>query len=348
MKKTTLALTILLSLGVVGCSSNSTAGSLTDAGLSDATAENTKVAVDNSEIESASSYTSILTLTGQNELSEETTKEETVVPENPTESTDNAGNVSEEGDSNSITDTFASTYFAKNSHSATASYMSDHQKAVELLTQTGNIDLVNGTKAVDAEVSSNTVLLVKNNPSYSGYAVIREAYPETRDNDPVNSYVAVVKSATPASVDKALFLDATYTGSATFSSRNANTVTGYTKNSGDNVGITLNVKDEVVTGNIARLTGTKATLVTLNEAVIQQSSRGVTFQGDAVIHSSSGGMVLYKDEQGNFADVAGIYQGQFAGEKAQEIVGTFESLTTEKERSVQGAFLATCESGSCK
>jgi len=37
--------------------------------------------------------------------------------------------------------------------------------------------------------------------------------------------------------------------------------------------------------------------------------------------------------------VPGTYKGQFAGNKAEQVVGTFESNSTAKETSIQGAFI---------
>lgn len=343
MKKTILALTILVSFGVVGCSSSGSSSDLVAAGMSTVATQSEKKQIDNSESESASRYTSILTLAESvTDTTERGSGSHSEFEENPVieDTTETQNMVS--------ANAFAPSYFANNSASYSHRYLNDIENAQMLLSQVGTIDTLSGTAATGVTVEEGTILLVKNNPSYSGYAVIREAYPETRDNDPVNSYVAVVKSPTSETVDKSVFVDATYKGSATYTSKNTNTVTGYTAKNGDNVGVTLNVKDSVVSGSVARLTGTQQTLVTFNNADIQTSEAGVTFQGEALFHSSAGGVLSYKDENGSYADVSGRYQGQFAGEKAKEVVGIFETNGTTKEVSAQGAFIATCALGSCQ
>ena len=168
-------------------------------------------------------------------------------------------------------------------------------------------------------------------------AVIRENYDKTnKQAAPVNSYIALVTTPT---TDKAMVADATYTGTAVYTTKNLLNLTGYTDKVGYNAALTLTVKDLVVSGAITQTTGAKRTLVTLNDAVIQAGNNNVVFEGTATFNSRALTFTSSKDANGNYVDVPGTYKGQFAGSKAEQVVGTFESNSTAKETSIQGAFI---------
>ena len=133
--------------------------------------------------------------------------------------------------------------------------------------------------------------------------------------------------------------DATYTGTAVYTTKNLLNLTGYTDKVGYNAALTLTVKDLVVSGAITQTTGAKRTLVTLNDAVIQAGNNNVVFEGTATFNSRALTFTSSKDANGNYVDVPGTYKGQFAGSKAEQVVGTFESNSTAKETSIQGAFI---------
>lgn len=234
-----------------------------------------------------------------------------------------------------ISSNLATGYFVQKQGSQAQGYLADSAKKAALLEQTGRIDTVKGTSATANAIDAKNGaalgdLLLSKKQSYTGYAVIREEYnPNNKQVNPVNSYIAIVTTPT---TDKKAVVDATYKGTAVYTTKNANTVTGYTNNAGANVGVSLQVTDAKIAGSINRMTGKKDTaLVTFSEAAIQQGNDGVVFAGEAIFHKAIGVA----------EGVTGTYQGQFGGANAEEVVGTFESATSEKDSSVQGAFMAS-------
>lgn len=223
--------------------------------------------------------------------------------------------------------------FAMTAGSASYEYLNDDaQKAklAEILEKdTSQCKTETGTKC--AKNAQKGDVIFSDKLSYAGYAIIREESANV-DSTPQNAYVVSVFTPT---TDKATVVDATYKGQAVFTSKNTTNYTGYTQKTGYITELTLNVKNNVVSGDLKRTTGKQhATLVTFNDAAVQEGNNAVVFTGEAVFH----GKALALKEK---TDQAGVYRGQFAGAKAEEVVGTFETKSTEKDNSVQGAFMGT-------
>ena len=239
-----------------------------------------------------------------------------------------------------IANGLVTSYFLNDNASQTAQILHDTNKRA-LLTQTiqaksGKCNQTWGSGCTDENTQTGEVLFTESK-SYAGYAVIRENYDKTnKQAAPVNSYIALVTTPT---TDKAMVADATYTGTAVYTTKNLLNLTGYTDKVGYNAALTLTVKDSVVSGAITQTTGAKRTLVTLNDAVIQAGNNNVVFEGTATFNSRALTFTSSKDANGNYVDVPGTYKGQFAGNKAEQVVGTFESNSTAKETSIQGAFI---------
>lgn len=153
--------------------------------------------------------------------------------------------------------------------------------------------------------------------SYSSYAVVREKYQADNRTVPTNAYLAVVITPTQ---DIAAVTDATYKGQASFSSDNRPNVRTV-------AALTLNVTNQRISGELTQDTSTSSglypTLITFNTADIQVQEGQVGFSGKAQFHKRAFSQ-----------DMEGTYQGWFAGEKAEEVIGTFET----NEPYAQGAF----------
>lgn len=177
--------------------------------------------------------------------------------------------------------------------------------------------------------------------SYSGYAVLREEYSNlsgaTNTGD-ANAYLALAQSDQLVS-DKALVTNATYTGTASYSTRGIGVIATDL--------LTMNVKDDNISGYVYRTvtsgrgnTTTRA-YVQMRDAQIKVDNGVVGFDGNAFIDSSAKGV------NGNVptstADAAnGTYRGVFVGPNAKEVVGTFET-NTDVVDSVRGAFAGSKE-----
>lgn len=227
---------------------------------------------------------------------------------------------------------FANSYFVGQSGSETNKLQNDVESKAKLIAaiegKAGTCDAGNNSGCTLTSLEKGTILSTKNQ-SYSGYAVVREAYDEGNAAvNPINSYIAVVKTPT---TNKAAVTNATYQGYATYTAKNARTMAGENTTAPKSAVLTLTVTDHNVSGAITRETGkTPANLVTLDTAKIQTSANNMlTFEGDATFHKVIG-------ITANSAE--GTYRGAFAGSNAEEVVGTFETHSTEKDNSVQGAF----------
>lgn len=256
----------------------------------------------------------------------------------------------EKTDANRIANSLNTRYFAGNASSQTYQYVNDETKKAELLTaienRSGSCDAkytaacTRDAKAATAGSINEGDVLFTQNLSYAGYAVVREAYDaDNVQSQPVNSYIAVVKTPT---TDKSKVVNATYTGTATLTQKNQQTMVGAPNQNDKIATLTLNVKDDVVSGDITRNTGkTPATYVTFNDTTIKAGDNGVVFEGNATFNSQTNALTTQKDASGNWIDVNGSYRGAFAGANAEEVVGTFETDNTSKEVSIQGAFSGT-------
>ncbi|MDG2954540.1 hypothetical protein P7M11_07360 [Bisgaard Taxon 10/6] len=176
--------------------------------------------------------------------------------------------------------------------------------------------------------------------AYSGYAVIREAYDGNADSNvgDANAYLALVDSNNLVK-DKKLVTDATYMGTASY------TLNGNTAVRTDL--LTMNVKDDAISGNVYRTT-TNGKGVTSTNTYVQFRTAGISvddvsgvvgFNGKAFIDTSAKSVVGTSPK--TTSDAAnGTYQGVFAGPNAKEVVGTFET-NSNIEKSVRGAFAAS-------
>lgn len=201
---------------------------------------------------------------------------------------------------------------------------------------------LNGTCTASRDCSRElpvNTLLGSYNQSYSSYAAIRTAeIMENEDNTaesnttPVNSFVALVGLPT---TDKNMVIDASYTGRISYSSKNNGGIV--TRDS-----LTMTVKDNHISGRVIDETGsgTQRSRITFESTEIKAEPHQISFAGDATFHRE-----VFLD-MGNSknpeyeGDIKGRYQGIFAGDKAQEVVGTFYSNNNIKNYSIQGAFAA--------
>lgn len=202
---------------------------------------------------------------------------------------------------------------------------------------------INSLIGANAKLPAGTILTTTAN-TYGGYAVIRETYSETigGGNTPFNSYVAVANTAT---TDKNAVVDATYKGSAAYSTGNMITLMEKANTGETQFEFTLNVKDNAVSGGIANTN----TAIQTKRAELNQPKDIITFQQANV--SVIDDIVGFKgDAQFNYGwgflpnatgDGKGQYQGVFTGKNAEGVVGTFSTTDTQKENSVQGAFVGS-------
>lgn len=196
-------------------------------------------------------------------------------------------------------------------------------------------------KGENVEGKAKGTVLLSNAQAYSGYAVIREEHssltPENNTGD-ANAFVALANSADVVK-DKALVTDATYRGTASYSTNGRANVT--TNN------LVMTVKDEGISGYIYRTSTTGSgktntrTFAYLKEAEIALKDGAVGFNGEAVLNPSPkqvDGTVPTVASLENASKVDGTYQGVFVGPQANEVVGTFETNSDVKE-SMRGAFV---------
>lgn len=202
---------------------------------------------------------------------------------------------------------------------------------------------INSLIGANAKLPAGTILTTTAN-TYGGYAVIRETYSETigGGNTPFNSYVAVANTAT---TDKNAVVDATYKGSAAYSTGNMITLMEKANTGEAQFEFTLNVKDNAVSGGIANTNaniqakraerGEAKDIISFKQAEVRVIDDVVGFKGDAQFNYGWG---FLPNATG---DGKGQYQGVFTGKNAEGVVGTFSTTDTQKENSVQGAFVGS-------
>lgn len=183
------------------------------------------------------------------------------------------------------------------------------------------------------DVAVNTVV-GSYEQSYSSFAALRNEY---RDNDeiaranvPANRFTALVSLPT---TDKSAIVDATYKGQISYSARNAPSISSHD--------LVMIVKGDKISGISQETTGSGKvrTRATFNETAIQVEADRISFSGKAEFHSD----VFLQSTQNNnnleyTNNIEGIYSGLFAGEKGEEVIGTFHTNNTNDKTSVQGAF----------
>lgn len=202
---------------------------------------------------------------------------------------------------------------------------------------------INSLIGANAKLPAGTILTTTAN-TYGGYAVIRETYSETigGGNTPFNSYVAVANTAT---TDKNAVVDATYKGSAAYSTGNMITLMEKANTGEAQFEFTMNVKDNAVSGGIANTNaniqakraerGEAKDIISFKQAEVRVIDDVVGFKGDAQFNYGWG---FLPNATG---DGKGQYQGVFTGKNAEGVVGTFSTTDTQKENSVQGAFVGS-------
>lgn len=163
--------------------------------------------------------------------------------------------------------------------------------------------------------------VVNYNQAYSSYAVLREVY-DSEGETPANAFIVLAKESDLTS-DREAVTNATYTGKASYSRSNGPAVV--TRD------FTLNVVGDTVSGSVYQTTvnakGVSKTTeyVGLKDGSISVNNGVVGFNGVADFNQFKNGL-------------EGTYKGVFVGSKAEEVIGTFETNSTEKASSIQGAF----------
>lgn len=208
---------------------------------------------------------------------------------------------------------------------ASAFLTQEGQKTLqEKLTRMSNVGSENcGTACSTRNVKTGDVVKAYRT-SYANYAVVREAYAEDRKT-PTNSYIATVITPT---TDKNAVVNATYKGQASWSSSNRHNIRTV-------AGLTLTVANNKISGEVKQDTPTGSgqypTLITFGSGDIAVTQNGaVGFNGIATFSARAFG-----------TEQVGTYQGYFAGESAQEVIGTFQSNEQTADAAAQGAFSAT-------
>lgn len=224
---------------------------------------------------------------------------------------------------------YASSYFADKPDSYTYKAFASEATQADLIAQAKKADAFagncSGARSACASSAEAGKVLQSKQLSYAGYGVIRETYGLADQGVPTNAFFYYVDTPT---TDKALVVNATYTGQAHYSRQNGPNVMATTDP------LVMNVVDGQISGKVTKTSGSGVVsdVISFDKAEIVAEQNRVSFNGSATFHSSS---------FGNKGDISGSYQGQFAGANAQEVVGTFESQNSAKESSVQGAFSAT-------
>lgn len=200
---------------------------------------------------------------------------------------------------------------------------------------------INTLIGVRANIPAGTILSTTSN-EYGGYAIIRESIAETSNASPVNQFVAIAKTAT---TDKSAVIDATYKGSAAYTTGNMPTIFEKFNTGEPQYELTLNVKNDSVSGGVVNtlesIVNKRAeqeddpNLITFKETTIQVIDDMVGFKGDAQFNYGWGFLNNIKET----GDKTGTYQGVFTGTNAEGVVGTFSTNNTSPQNSVQGAFV---------
>ncbi|AIZ78341.1 transferrin-binding protein-like solute binding protein [Actinobacillus equuli] len=176
------------------------------------------------------------------------------------------------------------------------------------------------TSTCHKEVARGSVV-VNYNQAYSSYAVIRETY-DNENPQPNNAFIVLAKES-DLTTDRAAVVNATYTGKASYSAKNVPAV--MTRD------FILKVENDKVSGSVfqktVNLKGVEKVTenVALNEGKISVENGVVGFSGSAKFGAIA-------------SNAEGTYKGVFVGKNAEEVIGTFETNSTEKASSAQGAF----------
>lgn len=214
-------------------------------------------------------------------------------------------------------------YFAGGDSAAYAAVSDPATKAAVTSTidsSTGTCDQSPAPACYDRSVEKGKVLATQKQ-AYSSFATLRETFSISplSEQQPVNSFVYFVGTPT---TDVAAVVDANYRGAAKFSSGNKLDVT--------NANVTLSVRNSKLAGEL--LNDSAGVIASLDATEVKIVNGMVGFNGTASFIGANFGLP---------GTISGTYKGVFAGAAAEEVVGTFESNSTERTQSIQGAFSAT-------
>ncbi len=242
---------------------------------------------------------------------------------------------------------YTNTYFANQTDSYAYKRISDEAEYTKLVAEAKAAPVLSGNCLNNASsgcrgqgdgAAEAGKVMKAYQASYSGYATLRETYADTNADAgiPNNAYFYYVDTPT---TDKSKVVDATYTGQVSYSKGNVPAINGSGASGID--ALTMTVKGDTISGKVTKTYGsankTTIDMITFNQGAISVATDGtVGFSGTTEFNGQKNAFNT-KGEK-NFT---GTYKGQFAGEDAKEIVGTFESDSTAKDVSVQGAFSAT-------
>lgn len=332
MKKMTLAMSLLLVLGVTACSGGNSTGAIPKSIQPGA------VVNDNSEEVAA-----LQAKLAQAEKEAQEAKAALAQQQGDQTSNTNAGNTNTATTTTNLsTPKTVSDYLVGETAVSIAELKTaiEHGTALQKQAQ-AEAKNINSLIGAAAKLPEGTVLSTSAN-QYGGYAVIRETYSDTigGGDQPFNRYVAVAKSAT---ADKNAVVDATYKGTAAYSTGNMITLMEKTNQGEYQFELTLNVKDNAVSGGITNTNagiqekraelGQPVEMISFKQTAVSVKDNVVGFNGDAQFNYGWGFLPSAN------GDGKGTYQGTFTGENAEEVVGTFSTLDTQAKNSVQGAFV---------
>lgn len=345
MKKMTLAMSLLLVLGVTACSGGNSTGAIPKSIQPGA------VVNDNSE-EVAALQAKLA------QAEKEAQEAKAALAQQQGDQTSNDGENAEKEDLSSETNAGNTNTATTTTNLSTPKTVSDYlvgETAVSIAELKTAIEHgtalqkqaqaeaknINSLIGAAAKLPEGTVLSTSAN-QYGGYAVIRETYSDTigGGDQPFNRYVAVAKTAT---ADKNAVVDATYKGTAAYSTGNMITLMEKTNQGEYQFELTLNVKDNAVSGGITNTNagiqekraelGQPVEMISFKQTAVSVKDNVVGFNGDAQFNYGWGFLPSAN------GDGKGTYQGTFTGENAEEVVGTFSTLDTQAKNSVQGAFV---------
>lgn len=332
MKKTTLAMSLLLVLGVTACSGGNSTGAIPKSIQPGA------VVNDNNEEVAA-----LQAKLAQAEKEAQEAKAALAQQQGDQTSNTNAGNTNTATTTTNLsTPKTVSDYLVGETAVSIAELKTaiEHGTALQKQAQ-AEAKNINSLIGAAAKLPEGTVLSTSAN-QYGGYAVIRETYSDTigGGDQPFNRYVAVAKTAT---TDKNAVVNATYKGTAAYSTGNLITLMEKTNQGEYQFELTLNVKDNAVSGGITNTnagiqekraeSGQPAEMISFKQTAVSVKDNVVGFNGDAQFNYGWGFLPSAN------GDGKGTYQGVFTGENAEGVVGTFSTLDTQAKNSVQGAFV---------
>ena len=319
-KTMNIAVAILLSLGVAACSSSG--GGSSNAVEKDIQNKNNPSDITNGNNNSNGNNGN--NGKTKNDLSPRKLTPEEIAQEKARKAAEEAAKKAEEDAAKEAARKASITkYFAGGDSAAYAAVSDPATKAAvssAIDSSTGTCDQSPAPACYDRSVQKGQVLATQKQ-AYSSFATLRETFSISplSEQQPVNSFVYFVGTPT---TDVAAVVDANYRGAAKFSSGNKLDVT--------NANVTLSVRNSKLAGEL--LNDSSGVIASLDETEVKIVNGMVGFNGTASFTGANFGLP---------GTINGTYKGVFAGAAAEEVVGTFESNSTERTQSIQGAFSAT-------